>query len=90
MKAGPQRDEVAEGATSLLGAAEGRDHIFIQLWSKSYPGVLFDNILTIFESLGEYFLSVFRGPPEILDFQYFDNFRIISPGPLRKGQKSIF
>ena len=55
---------------------------------KIVPGVLFDNILTIFGPLGEYFLSTFRGPSKIIGFQYFDNFRTICPGPLRDGPKS--
>ena len=57
---------------------------------KIVPGVLFDNILTIFGPLGEYFLSTFRGPSKIVGFQYFDNFQTICPGPLRDGPKSIF
>ena len=55
---------------------------------KIVPGVLFDNILTIFGPLGKYFLSTFRGPSKIVGFQYFDNFQTICPGPLRDGPKS--
>ena len=86
----PKEGQRPKAAAPLLGAAGGRDNIFVKKYKKCCPK---NDILTFFDDFEppeDDFSRIFRGSSEIVDFGYFYYFLTILRGPSGIHQNRSF